>query len=397
MNLPKTVARRRNRFKRGAANSGVRQRPVAAAATPAGTSAAGAPGEWDNVTRIMPQAAPPQCILIADDLTGACDSAVHFAAGGLRTFVPLAPDAAPGGAQVLAFSTESRGLTPADAACRIRQLAGWLRACQPRILFKKIDSVLRGNSGFEIVAALDAFACDAAVVNPAFPAMGRTVRAGALHSDRDAGFEPIELAGWLRARGAEPCAHVAAGSLASAIEAGARFISLDAVCAEDLAALAAEVLALRRRILWAGSAGLAGALARQLAPGSSPPESGLRHGPVLFSIGSDHPVTLEQQRRLAEERGLAAFPITAGSSLDALRQRVAEQRPAALFVSGGDTASLVCAAMGARSIELRREFAPGIPLGILHGGGADGLPILTKSGGFGAPDDLIRIADYFHA
>lgn len=345
----------------------------------------------------MPQPGPLRCILIADDLTGACDSAVHFAAGGLRTLVPLAPDAAPGAAQVLAFSTESRGLAPADAACRVRQLAGRLRDWHPCVVFKKIDSVLRGNSGFEIAAALDAFACDAAVVNPAFPAMGRTVREGALHSGRDRGFQPVELAGWLRAHGARPCRHVAAGSLAAAIEAGARFVSLDAVCEEDLAALAVEILALRRPILWAGSAGLASALARHLATGGALREPDWRPGPVLFCIGSDHPVTLEQQRRLAEARGIAATPIATGGALEALRRRMAGDRPAALFVSGGDTASLVCAAIGAQAIGLRREFAPGIPLGILHGGPGDGLPILTKSGGFGAPDDLIRIADYYHA
>lgn len=345
----------------------------------------------------MPPDPQLQCVLIADDLTGACDSAVHFAAAGLRTVVPFAPDRAPGGVQVVAFSTESRGLAPADAACRIHQLAGRVRSCHPGIVFKKIDSVLRGNSGFEIVAALDAFACDAAVVNPAFPAMGRIVRAGALCSDRDAGFQPIELAEWLRAHGAEPCEHVAAGSLAAAIGAGARFVSLDAVRDEDLAALAVEILASGKRILWVGSAGLASALARHLAAGSPPPEPELRHGPVLFCIGSDHPVTLEQQRRLAEERGIEVIRIVPGSALEGLERRVAEHRPAALFVSGGDTASLVCAAIGAQSFELRRELAPGIPLGILHGGVCEGLPILTKSGGFGAPDDLIRIADYFHA
>lgn len=345
----------------------------------------------------MPQADPLECALIADDLTGACDSAVHFAATGLRTVVPLAPDNGPGGARVLACSTESRALAPADAACRIRRVACALRAFRPRIVFKKIDSVLRGNSGFEIVAAFDAFACDAAVVDPALPAMGRTVRGGFLDSDRDAGFRPIELGAWLRLHGAEPFRHAAAGSLAAALEAGARFVSFDSVCAEDLAAVADEILALNSRILWAGSAGLASALARRLAAGNPLPEAELRHGPVLFCIGSDHPVTLEQQRHLARERGIAAIPIAAGGALEALRRRVAEERPAALFVTGGDTASLVCAALEARSIELRREFVPGIPLGLLHGGACDAVPILTKSGGFGAPDDLIRIADYFHA
>jgi len=334
------------------------------------------------------------CLLVADDLTGACDSAVHFAAAGLRVSVPLVPDGAPAEAQVLACSTESRDILPAEAARRIRQFAARLEARAPRIVYKKIDSTLRGNTGVEIVAALAAFGCDAAVINPAFPVMGRIVRGGTLHVTCDAAFQPVELAAWLRACGGDASVHVPAGSLASAIRSGARFISLDAVCDEDLRALAAEGLATGKRILWAGSAGLAGALARHLDTGAgthhSPSPS---PGPVLFCIGSNHPVTVEQQRRLAENRANHFLISTAADLLRIL----STCRPAALFVCGGDTVSRVCAALGARSIELGREFAPGIPEGILHGGLLDGIPLLTKSGGFGAPDDLIRIADHFHA
>jgi D-threonate/D-erythronate kinase len=43
------------------------------------------------------------------------------------------------------------------------------------------------------------------------------------------------------------------------------------------------------------------------------------------------------------------------------------------------------------------EIVPGIPRGILRGGMFDGLPVATKSGGFGDADALIRIADFFHA
>lgn len=66
-----------------------------------------------------------------------------------------------------------------------------------------------------------------------------------------------------------------------------------------------------------------------------------------------------------------------------------------LVLSGGDTASVVCRALDARAIELRREIAPGIPCGVIVGGAFDGLPVVTKSGGFGPPDALIEVADFF--
>ena len=42
------------------------------------------------------------------------------------------------------------------------------------------------------------------------------------------------------------------------------------------------------------------------------------------------------------------------------------------MLSGGDTASLVCRALGVRRIQLEDEIAPGIPWGNLSGGAFDG-------------------------
>jgi D-threonate/D-erythronate kinase len=356
------------------------------------------------------------CAIIADDLTGACDAAVHFAAAGLRTVVPL--DGERGEARVVAFSTESRDIDAVEIPCRLRQIAGRVRALEPRIIFKKIDSTLRGNTAVELIAAADAFECDAVVVNPAFPGMGRIVEAGRLRVTTDAAFAPVEIAAWLRAKGASACCHVPAGAIAAAIEGGARFVTVDATSAEHLGGIAVELLGLSKRVLWAGSAGLARALAAAIADPEQralPPPT---RGPVLFCIGSDHPVTVEQQRRLTAGRGamlLDALATTADELSAALRRHVilriprgqieppslallvSKCRPGAFLLSGGDTASLVCRALGARAIELQREFAPGVPLGILQAGSFPGLPVVTKSGGFGAPDDLLQIADYFYA
>jgi hypothetical protein len=70
---------------------------------------------------------------------------------------------------------------------------------------------------------------------------------------------------------------------------------------------------------------------------------------------------------------------------------------AALVLSGGDTASLVCCAADVQRIELCDEIVPGVPRGIVHGGAFDGISVVTKSGGFGDRDTLIQVADFFHA
>src|SRR5450759_4141790 len=67
-----------------------------------------APGKKDNSVSLV-------CLLVADDLTGACDAAVHFAARGLRpATVLVARGVGAAGARVLAVSTESRDLPLAE-------------------------------------------------------------------------------------------------------------------------------------------------------------------------------------------------------------------------------------------------------------------------------------------
>src|ERR1035438_6288082 len=109
---------------------------------------------------------PLDCLLVADDLTGACDAAVHFAATVL-----LVPGANAPGARVLALSTESRDLPPEEIRRALLALAAEYPAGSAARVFKKIDSTLRGNTGLEIAAAMESFHCDAAVVCPAFPSM----------------------------------------------------------------------------------------------------------------------------------------------------------------------------------------------------------------------------------
>jgi uncharacterized protein YgbK (DUF1537 family) len=191
----------------------------------------------------------------------------------------------------------------------------------------------------------------------------------------------------------------------AAIQAGARFISVDAACDRDLDTIAAEALASGRRILWAGSAGLASALARTLPGGPSGPGCPLGTAPrpassVLFCIGSDHPVTVDQQRHLLAlgRSEYVVLNLSVGpTSLGRVRELVEDGAGAAtaLVLSGGDTASLVCRALGVRRIDLEDEIVPGIPWGYLSGGAFDGWRVATKSGGFGAPHALIQVADFF--
>src|SRR5581483_8974904 len=103
--------------------------------------------------------------LLADDLTGALDTAAEFAGA----FGPLdvvwsaaAPDAAS-----FAVDSGTREVDADEAFAVVREFAPLLDGAA--IAYKKIDSLLRGPWVAELDACLRAGAWDACIVAPAFP------------------------------------------------------------------------------------------------------------------------------------------------------------------------------------------------------------------------------------
>ena len=62
----------------------------------------------------------------------------------------------------------------------------------------------------------------------------------------------------------------------------------------------------------------------------------------------------------------------------------------ALVVTGGETAQILFRRLAAEAIDVTGEVLPGIPNGLVSIGSKT-VPIVTKSGGFGAAGDLIEI------
>ena len=61
-----------------------------------------------------------------------------------------------------------------------------------------------------------------------------------------------------------------------------------------------------------------------------------------------------------------------------------------LVLTGGDVAMAVCTALGAHWLALCGEAQPGIALGQLADSPYEGMSIITKAGGFGAEDALMK-------
>ncbi len=130
-----------------------------------------------------------QALIIADDLTGALDTAVHFAAAGFDTQVRVTADAAPEmpedspPAEVLSVNTGTRHVSPEEAYDVVRRLAGEACAAGIPCIYKKTDSALRGNTGAELCAVKNALGISRLPFIPAYPALGRTVEEGILYID----------------------------------------------------------------------------------------------------------------------------------------------------------------------------------------------------------------------
>ena len=121
--------------------------------------------------------------IVADDLTGACDTGALFTGLG-RVGVFVAPTGPVGDWETVALDTETRSASTEAARTRVQHALG---QAAPRLrrgrLFKKIDSTLRGHVGAELDALMNAGSVESALVCPAFPEQGRRVGGGVLTVD----------------------------------------------------------------------------------------------------------------------------------------------------------------------------------------------------------------------
>jgi D-threonate/D-erythronate kinase len=362
---------------------------------------------------------------VADDLTGACDAAVAFSQRGLRTRVALTEmPKEEAYIEVCAFSTGSRDLPVEEAVRRLSNIATICSFATTPCLFKKIDSVFRGNTAREIAAAVTLFGADLSIVAPAYPALGRICRNGVIHVHDLDGERTIQAMDVLRSVGLDPrllACEATPEILEKEMLKTARLhrngmVYCDAIEQSDLEAVVEAAARLRQRILWIGSGGLAHALAATHQPHISQATE-ISSGTVLMFVGSDHPVTSHQLHHLRaasdvicwhpgthHPEGIAnaiavLIPIDLGSTKELELTHLAQQfdpcRVSCLFMTGGDTATFVCRALGIKSLDLQVEFAPGLPQGLANGGRFKGKTVVLKSGGFGEASVMSRIVDSF--
>ena len=225
------------------------------------------------------------CLIVADDFTGACDTGLQFARAGLRTAVTVAADRAQvharaAAADVLAVNTETRNCSRLEAEGRVREVCARLSDLRPALVYKKVDSALRGNLATEVRAAMQALRLDLCLMAPAFPDAGR-ITVGGYHlvhgvpvERSEVGHDPgspvrgsflphlLDIEGDLAihtvgleeiAQGPEHVAAIVEGLRGT----GPTLIVMDAASAEDLRHVAGAAARMSPPPMLCGSAGLA--------------------------------------------------------------------------------------------------------------------------------------------
>lgn len=356
--------------------------------------------------------------MIADDLTGALDTGVQFSNWGFTVHVTDDPTSST--AAVVVVNTDSREISPDDAYEIVFEVASRLEEFD--IIYKKIDSTMRGNIGAELRAILEAAGEKSAILTPCYPPTARSVKDGVLLVNG----VPV---------GETEYHPSSSTSLISEI-IGDQLPGVQVYDSETEADLLDIVKRLKNQRVLVGSAGLAAALAESLA----------RPPPVLAIIGSKRTVTRNQideftrrlnarlipidikrafqgrkqdivvseavealssgqdvaivsapsveseseSIKLAEKSGVEDFEALITSALALSAKRIlSETDVSGLVLTGGATAKAVCEALSVKEISIVEELRPGIPL--LNLGEINAI---TKAGGFGELDAIVQAAQY---
>jgi len=398
-------------------------------------------------------------LILADDLTGANDTAIQFVKQGFSSLVVIKADSTNAGLfgsyDVISVNCDSRRLNADEAYSAVYKIAKHFEAAS--FVYKKVDSVLRGNPGQELAAVMDALDIPLGLAAPSFPANRSVIENGVLSNGTDATLVfangsgkktkniPLEK---IRKGADEVMAFI--NSIESSIE-GIQVFLADAVTDDDIEIICKASASLAKPHVLAGSAGLANQLARSLGKTRAVPfRKPATLSPALIIAGTRQGETAAQIDTLCKKFPAAALVrfdaamVTGGNTENAITgafdeaSRRMKENPCSciiavdsmftatsgvyaegdktsavickalgvlaeklmdsfefpmLLTTGGDTTLAVCSRLGVSAIEPLAEICPGIPLGRIVGGNYNGRFIVTKSGRFGNPGSLVEIFD----
>lgn len=321
--------------------------------------------------------------VIADDLTGANDTGVQMARQGLATSVLLELKMVGGKQEAVVFDTDSRSLSPQEAYQKVKDVCLFLGrggGSSSPVIYKKFDSTLRGNIGSELDAVYDTLQPDFMVIAPSFPRAGRMLMNGMMYvngvplHETEMAYDPkhpateSDFCDILERQSRYQTAFISLERLrgdrtllleeiAGYRQSGIPYLVFDAEQEEDLNLIASLYPPKPGgpKVVWAGSAGLAGALTVQVLhslrgasePRGAIPEESVQDGAssqqntlyydvnsVIIVVGSVNPWSRRQLTELVKEENVHAIVVESEMLLfsDSYKQELDAIRDIAIAV-----------------------------------------------------------------
>lgn len=115
--------------------------------------------------------------VIADDFTGAAEIGGVGLRYGLKVLIETEVNKVEG-VDLLVIATDTRSLSAAEACSEVARITEQLMELSPSLMFKKIDSVLRGHVAPELEAQMRVANKNQVVIVAANPSVGRTIVKG---------------------------------------------------------------------------------------------------------------------------------------------------------------------------------------------------------------------------
>ncbi len=219
--------------------------------------------------------------VLADDLTGAMDAGVQLLNEGYTVKVSLDPSQLSdlsAGTDILIVDSESRNVSPNEAAHLIKQSVTELSGTDCNLVYKKVDSTLRGNIGAELSAVFEVYDADCILFVPALPFNHRTT-VGGIHyvggvrlQDTELARDPFapiytsNISELIRLQSDLPVELIFIETIRESVKAitecirdmiarGVKIIVFDSIDDGDLTCIAKAVRVLKKKLVFCGSAG----------------------------------------------------------------------------------------------------------------------------------------------
>lgn len=386
-----------------------------------------------------------EILIIADDFTGANDTGVQLKKRGINIKVVLNGTYIKNDGYSYVLDIETRPLASDEAKRKVFHELKNVNLDDYDLIYKKVDSTLRGNISSEIKALDEIYLPDIIIFAPSFPDIGRTTRGG-IHLVNGERITMTEFA-------KDPKKPVLVDRLEDLFtdydKEDIQVNSLDKLRTnnlnlsekriqifdieenDDFHLLIEEVFKSQRKVLWVGSAGLANELFKRLYPQKSAIAvvgslSDVSKAQVNYALKKGIDIVKIEISKLLENEDINTYvekirklislnkdlivttsyddeyyinALKKGEELSMTKEEISNFTQkilskivisgikdfdiSGLFITGGDTAIEFIKALNARGSIIEEEVITGIPLMRLDGGVYDGMKVITKAGAFG--------------